>query len=48
MFSVDVSGYQDTDTRKKNDDVLAHCSFTNAEFSIEILMGETELVVTQN
>ena len=47
MFSVEVFDYQDTDAREKNNDSSIEYSFTSVLFSIEILMKEIELLVTQ-
>ena len=48
MIFLEVSDYQDTDPREKNNDILVEYSSTSAVFSIEILMEEIELVVAQN
>ena len=48
MFSLEISNYRDTDAREKNNDLLAEYSSTSAVFSIEFLIEEIELVVSQN
>ena len=47
MFSLEVSDYQDTDAREKNNDFIVEYSSTSAVFPTEILMesGVSELKV---
>ena len=47
MFSLEVSDYQDTDAKKKNNDFSVEYSSTSAVLLIEILMEEIELMVAQ-
>ena len=47
MFSLEVFDYQDTDAREKNNDCSIDYSSTSVLFSIDILMEEIELLVTQ-
>ena len=48
MFSLEVSDHQETDASEKNNDVSVEYSSTAAVFSIDILMEELELVVSEN
>ena len=48
MFSSEISEYQDTEAREKNNYALLEYWSTNVLFSIEIFMSETELVVTES
>ena len=45
MFSLEVSDYQVTDTREKNNEFLIEYSSVSAVFLIDILVEEIELVV---
>ena len=47
MFSLEVSDYQDTDAREKNNDFLIDYLSISAVFSISILMEEIELLLAQ-
>ena len=47
MFSLEFSDYQDSDAREKNNDYFGYLS-SNAVFSIEILLEESEPVVAEN
>ena len=46
-FILEFKDYQDSDSKEKNIFFIEY-SFTSAVFSIEILMGEIELVVAEN
>ena len=47
MFSLEVSDYQDTDAREKNNGFSSEYLSTSAVFPFEIPMEEIELVVAQ-
>ena len=47
MFSLEVSDYQDSDEREKNDDIFVDYSSISAVCSIVILINEIELLVAE-
>ena len=47
MFSLEVFDYQDTDAKEKNNDSSIEYSSASVLFSIDILMEEIELLLTQ-
>ena len=47
MFSLEAFDYRDTDAREKNNDSSIEYSSTSVLFSIDILMEEIQLLVTQ-
>ena len=46
-FRLEVSEYQDSDEREKNDEIFVDYSSTSALCSIVILMNEIELLVAE-
>ena len=47
-FSLEFSNFLDSDAKKKKNDFLIEYSPTSAVFSIEMLMEEREILVTEN